>query len=49
MTKCPDKRGGPLQGDNLVVFYYLNTSRIYRDKRDGFWWEMPQNMGTTAQ
>jgi hypothetical protein len=25
-----------LEGDNLVVFYYLNVSKIWPDKRDSF-------------
>ena len=30
-----------LEGDCLVVFYYLNTFEIWPDKRDGLWWEWP--------
>jgi hypothetical protein len=28
-----------LEGDNLVVFYYLGASGRWPDKRDGLWWE----------
>jgi hypothetical protein len=27
------------EGDNLLVFYYLNTSNIWPDNRGGLWWE----------
>jgi hypothetical protein len=27
----------PLLGDNLVIFYYLNASKIWPDKRGGLW------------
>jgi len=28
-----------LEGDNLVVFYYLSTSKIWPEKNSGLWWE----------
>jgi len=30
-----------LEGNNLVVFYYLRASENWPDKRGGFWWEWP--------
>jgi hypothetical protein len=37
-----------LEGDNLVVFYYLSASEIWPDyKRCGLWWEWTYKKGTT--
>ena len=34
-------KGWPLmEGDNLVVFYYLTASEIWPDKRGGLWLEV---------
>jgi len=30
-----------LDGDNLVVHYYLGASEIWPDQRGGLWWERP--------
>jgi len=30
-----------MEGDNLVVFYYLTASEIWPDKRGGLWLEGP--------
>ena len=35
MTKCPYKRNGLSEGDNLLVFYYLSASEIWPYKRGG--------------
>jgi hypothetical protein len=35
-----------LEGDNLVVFYYLSTSEIWLDKRSDLWWEGPYKRET---
>jgi hypothetical protein len=34
-----------LDGDNLVVFYYLSASEIWLDERGDFWWECPYKRG----
>jgi hypothetical protein len=36
------------EGDNLLVFYYLNTSNIWPDNRGGLWWEGSYKRGTTV-
>ena len=36
MKKWSYKKGGPLEVDNLVVFYYLSASEIWPDKRVAF-------------
>jgi hypothetical protein len=35
----------PLDGDNLVVFYYLSASEIWLDERGDLWWECPYKRG----
>jgi len=30
-----------LEGNNLVVIYYLGTSEVCPGKRGGLWWEWP--------
>ena len=30
-----------LEGNDLLVFYYLRASEIWSDKRCGLWWELP--------
>ena len=34
-----------LEENNLVVYYYINESEIWPDKRGGIWWEWLFNMG----
>jgi hypothetical protein len=34
-----------LEGDNLLVFYYLSSSEIRPDKRGDLWWEWPYKTG----
>ena len=34
-----------LEGDNLLVFYYLSASKIWPDKRGGLWWQRPDKNG----
>jgi hypothetical protein len=36
-----------LEGDNLVVFYYLGASKIWPDKRGGLWWKWSYKRDTT--
>jgi len=38
-----------LEGDNLVVFYYLSVHEIWPDKRAGLWWRWPYTRGPTVQ
>ena len=35
-----------LDSENLVVFYYLNVSEIWPDKRGCLWWEWPYKRGS---
>jgi len=37
-----------LEGDNLVLFYYLSASEIWHDKRGRLWWEGSYKMDITA-
>ena len=37
-----------LEGDNLVVFYYLKASDIWLHKRNGLWWEWPNKREATV-
>ena len=37
-----------LEGDNLVVFYYLSASESWSDKKDVLWLEGPVARETTA-
>jgi hypothetical protein len=37
-----------LDGDNLVVHYYLGASEIWPDQRGGVWWERPYKSVTTV-
>jgi len=37
-----------LDGDNLLVFYYLCSYEIWPDKRGGLWWEWSYKMGTSV-
>ena len=30
-----------LEGENLVVFYYLSAFQIWPDKNGDLWWELP--------
>jgi hypothetical protein len=36
-----------LEGDNLVVIYYLSAYENWSDKRCGVWWEEPYQRRTT--
>ena len=51
VIKLPYKTGitgvASLEGDNLVVFYYLGASKIWPDKRGGLWWKWPYKRDTT--
>jgi hypothetical protein len=35
----PMKMWPSLDGENLVISYYLSVSEISPDKKDGLWWE----------
>ena len=37
-----------LEGDSLLVFYYLSAFEIYPDKRVGLYWEWPHKKGEGA-
>jgi hypothetical protein len=37
-----------LEGDNLVVFYYLSASESWSDKKDVLWREGPVAKETTS-
>jgi len=37
-----------LDGESLVVFYYLVGSEIWRGKRGGIWCEWPYKWGTAV-
>jgi hypothetical protein len=37
-----------LEGDNLLVLYYLSTSEFWPDKVHGLWWEGSYKRRTTV-
>ena len=39
MKRWPYKRGVLSWRDNLIVFYCLNASEFWSDKKEGHWWE----------
>jgi hypothetical protein len=42
------RRVASLEGDYFIVFYNLNVSEIWPDKRCGLWWEGLYERGTTV-
>ena len=45
--KCLNNRGqASLDGNNLLLFYYLSTCEIWPYKTGGIWWEWPYKGGT---
>ena len=38
-----------LEGENLIVSYYLTDSEIWPDEGVGLWWEWPYKRGTSVQ
>lgn len=37
----PNNRVASLEGETLVVYYYVNASEIWRDNSDDLRWELP--------
>ena len=42
------RRVASLEGEKLVVYYYLNAFESWPDKRGDLWWKWPYKKGTTV-